>query len=205
MRQQLDMKFIKKANEAILPRKANSDDTGMDVWCITNEDIVVRPQSRHIFKTGLGVIIPEGWSLTVADRSSIGSKGITYCAGEIDRGYTGEIGIILTNTVDKPFVVTTCSEEEVLSSKFFDLDRKTFITADFLSRYLELTGSSMKSIVLTENIIIKYTKDAIAQLKLTEVPYVSIDWATEEEAECYKNKFTRGDNGYGSSNSTTNI
>lgn len=192
----LDLKFFPLSEKAKLPSKGHDYDSGMDV-CTTEEDVVIiYPHNRHIFKTGLASIIPTGWDLSVCDRSSMGSKGVTYTAGIIDEGYTGEIGIILVNCVEKIAIFTNQDKEEVEKSVFFD--KETNLFAPYLP--LDIINENPDRYIFKEEIIVKYLSDAVAQLKLTPVPRVNISWGTEEEFNQYKEDYTRGDDGYGSTN-----
>jgi deoxyuridine 5'-triphosphate nucleotidohydrolase len=167
----IDLKFYKLDDRAIIPKKAHVYDGGMDVWSLEREnDIILKPGEKFIFKTGLACIIPEGYRLQVADRSSIGSKGVMYSAGVIDEGYANDIGIILNNV------------SKDLTMVFTKDPNKDYIK--------EIKG----------NVSVKSLNDPIAQLLLEEVPRVNITEATEEEYNEYKNKYERGLGGFGSTN-----
>jgi dUTP pyrophosphatase len=59
--------------------------------------------------TGLAIALPEGYEAQVRPRSGLALKnGVTVLnsPGTIDADYRGEIGVILINHGDAPFVVT---------------------------------------------------------------------------------------------------
>jgi dUTP pyrophosphatase len=92
--------------EAILPKYAKSGDAGMDICSV--EDTMISPYKTIIIKTGLKVAIPEGYEIQVRPRSGLSYKTgirVANSPGTIDSGYRDEIGIILHNTSDKPFIV----------------------------------------------------------------------------------------------------
>ncbi|MEK6891226.1 MAG: dUTP diphosphatase [Nanoarchaeota archaeon] len=90
---------VKKLNElAIIPTYARVGDAGMDLCAI--EDYSLKPGERRVFKTGLGMEIPNGYELQLRPRSGLASKhgiSIVNSPGTIDSGYRGDIGIILIN------------------------------------------------------------------------------------------------------------
>lgn len=76
-------------------------------------DIIIQPGERVIVRTGLNLVIPEGFEVQLRPRSGLAAKyGITMVnsPGTIDADYDGpgedfEIKAIILNTGDKPFVV----------------------------------------------------------------------------------------------------
>lgn len=88
--------FKKVHPDAKLPTYAHEGDAGMDV-CVV-EDVVLRPFTPTLVKTGLIAEIPTGYEIQVRPRSGLALKqGITVFngPGTIDAGYRSEIGVIL--------------------------------------------------------------------------------------------------------------
>lgn len=81
--------------EAILPTRAHADDAGMDLYSLA--DTILQPQAGAMVRTGIAMAIPQGYVGLVADRSSMGKKGIKTMGGVIDAGYRGEVQVILWN------------------------------------------------------------------------------------------------------------
>jgi dUTP pyrophosphatase len=66
----------------------------------------LEPKERKLFKTNLAMAIPDGYYGRIAPRSGYAFKyGIDVLAGVIDSGYRNEIGVILYNTGEEPFIV----------------------------------------------------------------------------------------------------
>ena len=66
------------------------------------------PGARTLVPTGLRMEIPKGFEVQVRPRSGLALKhGITLLnsPGTIDSDYRGEVGVILFNTSDAPFVI----------------------------------------------------------------------------------------------------
>lgn len=66
------------------------------------------PGERKLVKTGLVMELPRGTEAQMRPRSGLALKnGITLLntPGTIDEGYRGEVGVILINLGDEPFVV----------------------------------------------------------------------------------------------------
>lgn len=90
------LKFKLLSSNAKLPEYAHKDDAGMDVYSI--EEKTLTPGERYIFKTGISAEIPEGYFISIRDKSSVPAKfGLHTMGGVIDAGYRGELGIIMIN------------------------------------------------------------------------------------------------------------
>ncbi len=88
---------------------AHRNDSGFDLSYIGDLEILLGPLERKLVPTGLRVSLPEDVELQIRPRSGNAlKKGITVLntPGTIDRGYSGEIGVIVVNL----------SNEEVLIS-----------------------------------------------------------------------------------------
>lgn len=92
----MEIGFIKKHKDAILPTYAHMGDAGMDVYAI--EDVRLTSGKATLVKTGLVANIPSGYEIQVRPRSGLSLKeNITVwnSPGTIDSGYRGEIGVIM--------------------------------------------------------------------------------------------------------------
>ncbi|MGY8936201.1 MAG: dUTP diphosphatase [Alphaproteobacteria bacterium] len=92
-----------------LPAYATPGSAGLDLLAAISDDISLAPGSRVLMPTGLAIALPEGYEAQVRPRSGLALKnGVTVLnsPGTIDADYRGEIGIILINHGDAPFVVT---------------------------------------------------------------------------------------------------
>ena len=72
------------------------------------EEVVLAPGSRALIATGMAIELPKGFEAQIRPRSGLALKdGVTVLnsPGTIDADYRGEIGVILVNFGDKPFVV----------------------------------------------------------------------------------------------------
>jgi dUTP pyrophosphatase len=91
---------------SLLPGYANIGDAGADLRAA--DSYVVLPRERVLIKTGLKIELPIGYVALVHPRSGLALKhGITVLntPGTIDSGYRGEVGVILYNTSDEPFLI----------------------------------------------------------------------------------------------------
>ncbi len=101
----MKVKVVNKS-ENTLPEYATKLSAGLDIRA--NERVTVFPTDRKMVKTGLFVELPEGYEIQIRPRSGLAFKqGITVLnsPGTIDADYRGEIGVILINHGDEPFVV----------------------------------------------------------------------------------------------------
>jgi dUTP pyrophosphatase len=93
-----------------LPAYESEDASGMDLLAAVpaGEGIVLDPGSRVLIATGLAIELPKGFEAQIRPRSGLAlNDGVTVLnsPGTIDADYRGEIGVILINFGNKPFVV----------------------------------------------------------------------------------------------------
>jgi len=105
-REYVKVKITKLDPEAIIPQYAHPTDAGADVYAV--EGTTIAAGETKIVKTGIAVAIPVGYEIQVRPRSGLSLKSglrIANAPGTIDSDYRGEIGIIMTNTKDIPYVI----------------------------------------------------------------------------------------------------
>lgn len=91
-----------------LPAYESIDAAGMDVRASLAEPMTLAPGARCLVPTGLRIQLPSGYECQVRPRSGLAlKKGITVLntPGTIDADYRGEIGIILINLSNEPFII----------------------------------------------------------------------------------------------------
>ncbi len=91
-----------------LPAYSTLFSAGMDLRANITEPIIIKPLERVLIKTGLFIELPELYEAQIRPRSGLALKhGITVLnsPGTIDADYRGEIGVILINLSNKPFIV----------------------------------------------------------------------------------------------------
>ena len=80
----------------------------MDVFAAVTHEEIILPGQRKKIATGIAVALPEGYEAQIRPRSGLALKnGITLLnsPGTIDADYRGEIGLIVMNHGEEPFVV----------------------------------------------------------------------------------------------------
>ncbi len=91
-----------------LPQYATEAAAGVDLRANLQEPLTLLPLQRQIIPTGLRIELPIGYEAQVRPRSGLAAKhGITVlnAPGTIDADYRGDIGVILINLSDTPFVI----------------------------------------------------------------------------------------------------
>ena len=91
-----------------LPSYATPLSAGMDLRANLDTPVTLQPLERRLIPTGLRIALPAGYEAQVRPRSGLALKhGITVLntPGTIDADYRGEIGIILVNLSQEPFVI----------------------------------------------------------------------------------------------------
>lgn len=99
--------IINKSKNA-LPAYATELSAGMDLRASLDAPVTLNPMQRKLIPTGLFIELPEGYEAQIRPRSGLAlKKGITVLntPGTIDADYRGEIGVILINLGDEPFVI----------------------------------------------------------------------------------------------------
>lgn len=101
-----DLLLIQRLHaDAIVPSRAQDEDAGYDLHAL--EDLVIPPGQRAKIRTGIAMRVPKGTYGRLAPRSGLADKfGIDTLAGVVDRGYRGEVKVILVNHGDTPFTIT---------------------------------------------------------------------------------------------------
>lgn len=91
-----------------LPQYETLSSAGVDIRANIDQPITLKPLERALIKTGLFLELPHGFEAQVRPRSGLAlKKGITVLnsPGTIDADYRGEVGVILINLSNEPFVV----------------------------------------------------------------------------------------------------
>jgi dUTP pyrophosphatase len=91
-----------------LPCYMTEHAAGMDIFAAVIQEEVIRPGERKMIPTGITIAVPEGYEAQIRPRSGLAIKnGVTLvnAPGTIDADYRGEVGIIIINHGDEPFVV----------------------------------------------------------------------------------------------------
>lgn len=110
MSDHLTVEILQLHNSAGLPVPHYQTDhsAGVDLYAAVEGELVIAPGMWKLVPTGIAVAIPEGYEGQVRPRSGLALKhgiGMLNGPGTIDADYRGEIGIILFNFSDRPFLI----------------------------------------------------------------------------------------------------
>ena len=103
----MKVQIINKSHHP-LPAYATTQSAGMDIRANLSEPVELKPLERNLIPTGLYIALPDGYEAQMRPRSGLAIKhGITLLntPGTIDADYRGEIGVILVNLSNEPFVI----------------------------------------------------------------------------------------------------
>ncbi len=81
---------------------------GMDIYAAVAKDVTIPPGERTLIPSGIALELPPGFEAQLRPRSGLAIKyGITLLnsPGTIDADYRGEVGLIVINHGQEPFVV----------------------------------------------------------------------------------------------------
>jgi dUTP pyrophosphatase len=144
-RGKLRVKVKKLHEDAIVPKQAYTGDVGCDLATI--DEGVVPPKSWKIFKTGLAFEPPKGYELQIRSRSGLAAKNgifILNSPATIEPTYRGDVGIIIANFSDEPFVVNRFMRlgQAVFKPYEESVEFKIFNTLSNTERGVKKFGSS---------------------------------------------------------------
>jgi dUTP pyrophosphatase len=91
-----------------LPAYATDSAAGVDLLAALDEPVELAPGARRLIPTGISIALPPGFEAQVRPRSGLALKhGVTLLnsPGTIDADYRGEIGVILINFGQAPFLL----------------------------------------------------------------------------------------------------
>lgn len=92
-----------------LPAYQTSGSAGMDLHAAIEADCAIAPGARQFLGCGFALAIPDGYEGQVRSRSGLARKhgiSVLNAPGTIDSDYRGEVGVVLINQGDQPFVVS---------------------------------------------------------------------------------------------------
>jgi dUTP pyrophosphatase len=108
---QVKIKRLAHAEDLRLPDYHSEDAAGLDLVAAlaAGVELVLEPGERALIPTGFAIELPKGYEAQIRPRSGLAHKfGVTVLnsPGTIDADYRGEIGVVLINFGQQPFVVT---------------------------------------------------------------------------------------------------
>jgi len=92
-----------------LPRYMSPGASGMDLYAAVEQPLTLPPGQVKLVPTGIHIALPAGYEAQVRPRSGLALRQqvtILNSPGTVDSDYRAEIGVILANLGDQPFVVT---------------------------------------------------------------------------------------------------
>lgn len=105
--ERIKVKIINRSGQQ-LPAYETPSAAGMDVRAANTEPIVLKPLRRALVPTGLRVQLPQGHEMQLRPRSGLALRhgiSLVNTPGTVDADFRGEIGVILINLSDEPFVI----------------------------------------------------------------------------------------------------
>lgn len=103
----IQIPIVNKSRHA-LPEYATEQSAGMDLRANIDTPVTLEPLQRALIPTGLFMALPKGYEAQVRPRSGLAIKhgiGVLNAPGTIDADYRGEVGVILINLSNEPFVI----------------------------------------------------------------------------------------------------
>jgi len=104
----LRVKRLAGNEDIALPAYETEGSSGLDLRAAVNGDFTLHPGDIRLVPTGLAISLPRGYEAQVRPRSGLALKhgvGMVNAPGTVDADYRGEIGLILINWGNEPFVI----------------------------------------------------------------------------------------------------
>ena len=106
----LRIQRLPHAEGLAFPAYETTGSAGMDLRAAVTEDapLTLEPGARALVPTGLKIALEQGYEAQVRPRSGLALKHGLTCLnspGTIDSDYRGEVGVILINHGQEPFVI----------------------------------------------------------------------------------------------------
>ena len=105
--ERIKVKIVNRSGNE-LPAYATFSSAGMDVRACLDAPVTLNPLQRTLIPTGLRIQLPHGYECQLRPRSGLAlHNGLTLVntPGTVDADFRGEIGVILINLSDQPFVI----------------------------------------------------------------------------------------------------
>jgi dUTP pyrophosphatase len=80
----------------------------MDLYAAVDGELVIEPGQVRLVPSGIHIAVPAGYEAQVRPRSGLALKNrvtVLNSPGTVDSDYRAEVGVILANFGDEPFVV----------------------------------------------------------------------------------------------------
>lgn len=110
-----------------LPRYMTAHAAGVDLCADLDQELVLEPGERILVPTGIAIELPEGYEAQIRPRSGLALKhgiSLVNSPGTIDADYRGEIGVIVINHGNEPFVIS--NNERIAQMVFAPFTRAVF-------------------------------------------------------------------------------
>lgn len=105
--ERIKVKIINKSRHE-LPTYETFSSAGMDVRAFLDAPVTLGPLERALIPTGLYMQLPHGYECQIRPRSGLALKhgiSLVNTPGTVDADYRGEIGVIVINLSNEPFVI----------------------------------------------------------------------------------------------------
>ena len=92
------------------PKYETAQSSGFDLRAFIDEDIVLKPNQRHLIPTGIYLELPALLEVQVRPRSGLANEfgiSIVNTPGTIDSDYRGQLHVNLINLGNEDFVVSS--------------------------------------------------------------------------------------------------
>ena len=125
----LKIEVLRTNKELPLPTYQTADSAGADLYAnIEYEVIIPCSGGRSLIPTGIKVQIPQGYEMQIRPRSGLALKygvSVLNTPGTIDSDYRREIGVVLINHGNTPFIVR--SGDRIAQAIFNKVQQATLV------------------------------------------------------------------------------
>lgn len=183
--------WAKVKPDAIIPTKRD-EDAGYDIYPCFEEDYIIIPSHEtKMIPTGIASAFTDDYVAILKERGSTGTKGMAQRCGVIDSGFRNEWLCPITNTTDKPIIISKLTLDKLIDLHCYETPNGDMYLEgdDHTCIYLKYNyiSSGENCIIDTPVIMYPYSK-AICQamllpvpkMKVTEIPYDELKLISSE-------------------------
>ncbi len=105
--EEIKIKIVNRSRHQ-LPSYETPESAGMDIRACLDSPVTLAPMQRALIPTGLRIQLPRGYEAQMRPRSGLALRSgisLVNTPGTVDADYRGEIGVILINLSNEPFVI----------------------------------------------------------------------------------------------------
>ncbi|MDR1474926.1 MAG: dUTP diphosphatase [Holosporales bacterium] len=134
----IPIKILDHAKDLPLPAYMTGGSAGMDLYAACPQTVTLAPGERAVISCGIEIALPNEYQAQICSRSGLALKQgviVLNSPGVIDSDYRGEIGVILCNLDQSPYLIERGSRiAQIVISQYAKVEWEVAETLNKTSR-----------------------------------------------------------------------